>query len=114
VIYGKAYGGKKFGIGINADQEFTCRLKAFFRAGWNDGKTATWAFAEIDNSLSAGIRYYGILNKGTADDIGIALLSNGISKDHRDFLSTGGDGFMLVMEDFRIIPGKILQKSFIR
>ncbi|MFI5192978.1 MAG: carbohydrate porin [Chitinophagales bacterium] len=95
VIYGKQYGGKKFGIGLNADQELSDRLKAFFRAGWNDGKTATWAFAEIDNTASAGLRYYGIGRNRTADNIGIALLSNGISKDHRDFLNAGGYGFML-------------------
>jgi high affinity Mn2+ porin len=95
VINGKSYGGKKFGMGISADQELTDRLKGFLRAGWNDGKTATWVFAEIDNSLSAGVRYYGIGRKRTADNIGLALLSNGISKDHRDFFRAGGYGFML-------------------
>ncbi len=95
VIYGREYGGKKFGIGLNADQELSSRLKAFFRGGWNNGKTATWAFAEIDNTLSAGIRYYGIGRKQNADNIGIAVLTNGISKDHRDFLHTGGYGFMI-------------------
>jgi high affinity Mn2+ porin len=94
-IYGKSYGGKKFGLGINADQAFSDRLKAFFRAGWNDGKTATWAFAEIDNTASAGLRYYGIGRNRTSDNIAISILSNGISKDHRDFLNTGGYGFMI-------------------
>ncbi len=56
VIYGKEYGGKKWGFGVNADQELSSSLSAFLRAGWNDGKTATWAFAEIDNSVSAGLR----------------------------------------------------------
>jgi high affinity Mn2+ porin len=95
VIYGKTYGGKKFGVGINADQEFSDRLKAFFRAGWNDGKTATWAFAEIDNTGSAGLRYYGIGRERKADNIGVAVVTNGISKDHRDFLNIGGYGFMI-------------------
>jgi len=95
VINGKTYGGRKFGLGISADQELTGHLKAFFRAGWNDGKTATWAFAEIDNSLSAGLRYYGPGRNRNSDNIGIAVLSNGISKSHRDFLNAGGYGFML-------------------
>ncbi|HVY75776.1 MAG TPA: carbohydrate porin [Puia sp.] len=95
VIYGKEYGGKKWGFGLNTDQEISERLKAFFRAGWNDGKTATWAFAEIDNTLSAGLRYYGIGRNRLADNIGLALLTNGISKDHRDFLNVGGYGFMI-------------------
>ncbi len=82
-------------MGLSADQELTDHLKAFFRAGWNDGKTATWAFAEIDNSLSAGLRYYGLGRNRNADNIGIAVVTNGISKDHRDFLNAGGYGFML-------------------
>jgi high affinity Mn2+ porin len=95
VIYGKAYGGKKYGIGINANQSITSRLNSFFRIGWNDGKTATWAFAEIDNSVSLGLRYYGIGKGRSVDNIGLAFVSNGISADHRDFLNIGGYGFMI-------------------
>lgn len=95
VIYGKDYGGKKIGFGLNVEQELSNILSAFVRFGWNDGKTATWAFAEIDNSLSAGIRIYGKGWKRVEDNIGIALLSNGISTGHRDFLKVGGYGFMI-------------------
>jgi len=95
VIYGKDYGGKKIGFGINIEQELSDIVNAFFRAGWNDGKTATWAFAEIDNSLSAGIRVYGKGWKRPEDNFGVALLTNGISTGHRDFLSVGGYGFMI-------------------
>jgi high affinity Mn2+ porin len=95
VIYGKAYGGKKYGIGINCNQAISSRLAGFFRIGWNDGKTATWAFAEIDNSGSLGFKYYGIGKHRATDNIGLAFVSNGISSDHRDFLNTGGYGFMI-------------------
>jgi high affinity Mn2+ porin len=95
VIYGKAYGGKKYGFGVNAEQELSSAISAFLRLGWNDGKTATWAFAEIDNTASGGIRIYGQSWKRSADNIGIALLSNGLSKPHRDFLAAGGYGFMI-------------------
>ncbi|MBN9381381.1 MAG: carbohydrate porin [Chitinophagaceae bacterium] len=95
VIYGKEYGNKKYGFGINAEQEFSNIVSAFFRLGWNDGKNATWAFAEIDNTISGGIRIYGNNWKRSSDNIGVALLSNGISKDHRDFLAAGGYGFMI-------------------
>jgi high affinity Mn2+ porin len=95
VIYGKAYGGKKFGIGLNINQSFSNRLNGFLRLGWNDGKTATWAFAEIDNSGSIGLRYYGIGKGRTSDNIGLAFVSNGISAGHRDFLNLGGYGFMI-------------------
>jgi high affinity Mn2+ porin len=95
VIYGKEYGGKKLGLGLNINQSINSRLNGFLRIGWNDGKTATWAFAEIDNSVSLGLRYYGIGKKRTSDNIGMAFVSNGISSGHRDFLNIGGYGFML-------------------
>ena len=95
VIYGTAYGGIKYGFGINMSQAFSKRLYSFFRLGWNDGKTATWAFAEIDNSISLGFRYYGIGKGRLADNVGLAFVSNGISAGHRDFLNTGGYGFMI-------------------
>src|SRR5258708_33146450 len=95
VIYGKKYGSKKIGFGLNADQELSGAVSAFFRGGWNDGKTATWAFAEIDNIVSGGIRITGQSWKMAADNIGIAVLSNGISSGHRNFLNNCGYGFMI-------------------
>jgi high affinity Mn2+ porin len=95
VIYGKSYGGKKYGWGLNAEQELSGAINAFLRLGWNNGNTATWAFAEIDNAASGGIRIYGESWKRSADNIGIAILSNGISGPHRDFLAAGGYGFMI-------------------
>lgn len=95
VIHGTAYGGKKYGLGLNMDQALSDNTRAFLRAGWNDGKTASWAFAEIDNTLSGGLRFYGIGKGRGADNIGVAVLSNGISADHRDFLKIGGYGFMI-------------------
>jgi high affinity Mn2+ porin len=95
VITGTQYGGKKFGMGLNVNQALSNRLNSFLRLGWNDGKTATWAFAEIDNTGSLGLRYYGIGKGRQADNIGFALLSNGISSGHREFLNIGGYGFMI-------------------
>jgi high affinity Mn2+ porin len=94
-VYGKKYGSKKYGLGLNMEQELSGRVNAFLRLGWNDGKTATWAFAEIDNTVSGGIRITGQGWHRAADNIGIALLSNGLSAPHRNFLNNGGYGFML-------------------
>ena len=95
VIYGTQYGGKKFGLGLSVNQDLGDRLRAFLRLGWNDGKTATWAFAEIDNSGSLGFRYYGIGKNRMTDNIGLAFVSNGISEGHHSFLGVGGYGFMI-------------------
>jgi len=94
-IYGKTYGSRKFGFGLSADQELSPTVSAFMRTGWNDGKNATWAFAEIDNELSGGIRITGQNWKRAADNIGIAVITNGISAEHRNFLNNGGYGFMI-------------------
>lgn len=95
VIYGKQYGSKKIGLGINGEQELGPSSKEFMRLGWNDGQTATWAFAEIDNTASMGIRLFGKNWGRPEDNIGWALLSNGISAAHRNFLNAGGYGFMI-------------------
>ena len=95
VIYGKAYGSVKYGFGINAKQQIGNNLNLFTRAGWNDGRTATWAFTEIDRSVSAGATLQGNDWHRAEDKIGIALVSNGISAAHAAFLASGGYGFMV-------------------
>lgn len=89
------YGGKKFTVGINADQELSKSTGVFLRLGWNDGKHATWAFTEIDHSLSGGVSLKGKGWKRPGDVLGAAIALNGISKVHRTFLEDGGNGFML-------------------
>ena len=91
----KRYGGVKFGFGINTDQEISKTLGVFFKASWNDGKTATWAYTEIDRSISGGINIKGTSWKRANDNIGIAQVINGISPDHRDFLNAGLYGFII-------------------
>ncbi|MGZ4047891.1 MAG: carbohydrate porin, partial [Bacteroidia bacterium] len=53
------YGGQKYGVGLNIEQELTANIGLFARATWNDGKTATWAFTEIDQSASIGFNFKG-------------------------------------------------------
>ncbi len=95
VLEGTNYGSVKYGFGLNAEQELSKDAGVFFRAGWNDGQTATWAFTEIDQNISLGLSYKGS-KWGRADDVfGVAGDLNGISKDHRDFLAVGGYGFII-------------------
>ncbi|MFI5148770.1 MAG: carbohydrate porin [Bacteroidia bacterium] len=90
-----SYNGLKYGFGINTEQQLTDNVSAFFRYSWNDGHTASWEFTEIDNSLSTGLQVLGKKWKRPHDVFGMAILINGISKDHWDFLNYGGYGFML-------------------
>lgn len=99
VISGNAennfYGGRKFCYGINLEQKLTDEIGFFSRAGWNDGKYASWAFTEIDHTLSTGFSANGKKWKRPNDVFGIAVVVNGISKDHRKFLREGGYGFII-------------------
>ena len=85
----------KIGIGISFEQRLTSSLGLFGRASWNDGKSETFAFTEIDRSISAGLivdgGYWG---RGT-DRAGLAFALNSLSKPHRDYLAAGGLGFFL-------------------
>lgn len=91
----RAYGRTKFGFGINIEQDLTQSLGCFARASWNDGKNETWAFTEIDKSMSVGFVMNGSKWKRANDNIGLAYVTSGISKEHRSYLKAGGSGFML-------------------
>jgi high affinity Mn2+ porin len=89
------FGGKKTGVGLNLEQELTDNLRFFARAGWNDGKHVSWAFTEIDQTVSAGLSLKGGAWKRKEDVVGLAEVVNGISADHRAFLKAGGYGFII-------------------
>ena len=91
----KIYGGVKYGFALNTEQELTDNTGAFLKASWNDGKTATWAFTEIDRSISFGLNIKGTSWKRANDIIGIAQVINGISAQHSAFLRAGYYGFII-------------------
>ena len=91
----QAYGRHKYGFGISADQYLTNDFGVFAKASYNDGKTETWAFTEIDRSLSLGAVLKGTSWSRKDDELGLAFVGNGISKDHRDYLAAGGYGFII-------------------
>jgi carbohydrate-selective porin OprB len=90
-------GRHKTGIGVNVEQPLADEGETglFARLGWNDGKTESFAFTEVDNEVSAGAQLSGAHWKRTDDRLGIALASQGLSASHRDYLAAGGSGFLL-------------------
>jgi high affinity Mn2+ porin len=88
-------GTKKYGFGLNAEQEIARDIGAFARYGWSDGKTETWAFTQIDRSASGGIQVRGRLWKRPGDTVGLAAVRNYLSGDDRSFLAAGGVGFII-------------------
>ena len=95
VISTREYGRTKYGFGINAEQAITKDAGIFFRTSWNDGKNETWAFTEIDRSISLGLSSNGNTWKRPNDNIGFAYVVSGLSNPHRNYLQSGGKGFML-------------------
>lgn len=82
----------KIGGGLNVEQALTPELGVFARASWNDGASETYAFTEIERSLSAGAALNGGLWQRERDTIGLALVRNGLSQAHRVYLAQGGHG----------------------
>ena len=85
----------KFGFGLNAEQTISNDLGAFLRASWNDGNNETWAFTEIDRSVSFGLSGNGNRWNRPDDKIGLAHVISGLSTPHLNYLKAGGKGFEL-------------------
>lgn len=90
----RAY-SSKYGFVIGIEQPLSNTLGLFSRLSWNDGKTETWTYTEIDRSLQLGMNIRGEAWNRSNDAIGIALALNGLSQDHRDYLAAGGYGFII-------------------
>jgi high affinity Mn2+ porin len=86
---------RKYGFGINLEQNLTPKLTAFARFGWNNGKTESFAYTEVDQTFVEGLGANGAWWHRKQDRAGVALISNAIKKDHQTYLAAGGIGFLL-------------------
>jgi hypothetical protein len=85
----------KYGFGLNIEQNFTSTVTAFVRTGWDNGKTESFAYTEVDQTVAEGITARGIRWRRSQDRAGVAFVSNAIKKDHQNYLAAGGLGFLL-------------------
>jgi hypothetical protein len=85
----------KYGFGVNLEQSLSSSVGVFARASWNNGEAEEFAFTEIDRSISAGTLFKGAAWGRVSDSLGVALVRNGISDPHRDYLAAGGLGFFI-------------------
>jgi len=86
---------RKYGFGINVEQNLTQYLTAFARFGWDNGKTESFAYTEVDQTFAEGVGASGAWWHRKQDRAGIAFVSNAIKKDHQNYLAAGGLGFLL-------------------
>jgi high affinity Mn2+ porin len=86
---------RKYGFGINLEQNLTRYLTAFARFGWDNGKTESFAYTEVDQTFAEGIGAKGAWWHRKQDRAGVAFVSNAIKRDHQIYLADGGLGFLL-------------------
>jgi high affinity Mn2+ porin len=89
------FGALKFGFGYNTEQAITADLRVFGRFGWNEGQHESYAYTEVDQTISAGADYAGTRWRRPVDKVAIAFVSNAIKSDHQEYLRLGGLGFLL-------------------
>ena len=88
-------GNRKYGWGINVEQELNPVLRAYGRAGWSEGRREAVAYTEAEQSYSGGFDLRGARWKRGYDKFGFAAVSSGLSVDHRRYLALGGMGSIL-------------------
>ncbi len=86
---------RKYGFGVNLEQSLTPTVKLFGRFGWNNGKTESYVYTEVDQEASVGVGFDGTIWGRRKDRAGIAFASNAISGDHQRYLALGGLGFII-------------------
>ena len=87
----------KWGVGFNLEQPLADEGETgvFARLGWNDGKTETFAFTEVDRLATVGLQLSGVHWWRPKDVLGVAYAVDGLSPEHRHYLERGGAGFVL-------------------
>jgi carbohydrate-selective porin OprB len=102
----------KLGFGVNLDQSLTRDAGLFGRYSWNDGRTETYAFAEIDRSLTMGLATRGRLWFRPRDNIAAAFVQNDLSQAHRDYLAAGGLGQFIGDGQLNYRPERVFEAYY--
>ena len=85
---------RRYGFGVNWEQETTKNIGVFSRVGWNDGHNEAWMFTDINYSASIGMSFKGEAWHRSHDTFGLAGVMSGISRINREFLAAGGTGIL--------------------
>jgi high affinity Mn2+ porin len=85
----------KYGFGANFEQPLNSWMGVFGRWGWNEGKHESYAYTEVDQTAEIGVGGSGQRWGRRLDRMGLVFVTNGISRNHQEYLALGGDGFLL-------------------
>ena len=103
---------EKLGFGVSLEQSLTRDAGFFGRYSWNDGRTETYAFAEIDRCLTAGLAMRGRLWFRPRDNLAAAFVQNGLSDPHRDYLASGGLGQFIGDGQLNYQPERVFEAYY--
>ena len=81
--------------GLHWQQGVGGDLGLFARAGWNNGQNESYSYTEVNDTLLFGAQIAGRLWHRRRDHIGLAIVSNGLTRLHAQYLADGGLGFQL-------------------
>lgn len=95
IVAHRHQGSLKYGFGLNIGQELPGGFRAFARTGWNEGRHESFAYTEVNNTVSFGFDLAGDRWHRKLDKVGSAFVSNGLSSEHAEYLRLGGRGFLL-------------------
>ncbi len=99
----------KYGVGLNIEQEISTNVGFFLRSMKSDGRTETYAFTEVDDSLSTGLLIKGGTWGRSDDTVGLSWIRNGLSNDRRKFLEAGGISFFIGDGSLKYKPESIFE-----
>jgi high affinity Mn2+ porin len=85
----------KYGFGVNFEQPLNDWMGVFGRWGWDEGRHESFAYTEVDQTAQIGAGGNGKQWRRKFDRAGLVFVSNGISRDHQQYLALGGSGFLL-------------------
>jgi carbohydrate-selective porin OprB len=87
-------------------------LGDFIRWSWDEGKTETWVFTEVDRSITTGLSLKGTAWGRTKDRLGLAYIQNGLAPDHIDYLAAGGLGFLIGDGRLNYAPERLFESYY--
>jgi len=97
IVADDAPGRVKYGFGLNAEMPLADdgETGLFVRTGANDGKNESFAFTEVDRTVSGGVQLSARRWHRHDDVVGMAVAVDGLSAPHRQYLAAGGRGFLI-------------------
>ena len=88
---------RKYGVTLNGELPLADdgETGLFTRIGWNNGRTESFAYTEVDHLVSLGGQLDGLHWWRPSDRVGVAYVIGNLSARHEQYLAAGGEGFVV-------------------